>query len=391
MKIRWIIAALAIVGVAGLLSVAQDSAVPGVSDTEIKIGGFIAQSGPVAGIGIPVAHGAEAWYNWVNDVFGGVHGRKIKFIVCDDGFDPARAVACYKRLVEEEQVFAIVHPLGTITIAAVFQDMIASGIPVVSPHANATFLSIPTQPNIFAIQPNNVTFATVLARYAIQDLQAQKIAVVYSDDAFGAELKDAFIAELANNGLEPVTTLAHATAETDFSSLVLRLRQADPEVVALLTYLQPTAAIIRAAADIGLRPRWMATNTATDPALFQLVGDPALVDGLIAPGFAVDPSIDTLATVEFRHVLSQYFPDEVPGGFSLIAYVGAKLVTEGLIRAGQDLTRQKFIDALNTITDWSTNLTPPITYTPDDHRGIKSLWIIEAQNGTFVVIKTLEG
>jgi branched-chain amino acid transport system substrate-binding protein len=281
-KTRWILAVLAIVGLAGLMSVAQDSAVPGVSDTEIKIGGFIAQSGPVAGIGIPVARGAQAWYNWVNDTLGGVHGRKINFIVCDDAFDPARAVACFKRLVEEDQVFAIVHPLGTITIASVFQDMVASGIPVVSPHANATFLSIPTQPNVFAIQPNNVTFATVLARYAIQDLQAQKIAVVYSDDAFGSELKDAFVAELSANGIEPVATLAHATAETDFSALALRLRQADPEVVALLTLLQPTAAIILAANDIGLKPRWMATNTATDPALFALLGDASLADGLIA-------------------------------------------------------------------------------------------------------------
>ncbi len=392
-KVRWIFVAVAIVGLAGLLSVAQgeNGTTPGVTETEIKIGGFIAQSGPVAGIGIPVARGAEAWYNWVNDTFGGVHGRRINFIVCDDAFDPARSVACYKRLVEEEQVFAIVHPLGTITIAAVFQDMVASGIPVVSPHANATFLSIPTQPNVFAIQPNNVTFATVLARYALNDLGVERIAIVYSDDAFGAELRDAFVAELSANGVEPVATLAHAPTETDFSAIALRLRQAEPDAVALLTYLQPTAAVILAANEVGLTPRWLATNTATDPALFALLGDPSLADGLVAPGFAVDPTLDTLATVQFRHVLNTYFPEEVPGGFSLIAYVGAQLMTEGLIRAGPDLTREKFIDAMNTITDWSTNLTPLITYTPDDHRGIKSLWIIEARNGTFVVVKTVEG
>jgi hypothetical protein len=89
--------------------------------------------------------------------------------------------------------------------------------------------------------------------------------------------------------------------------------------------------------------------------------------------------------------LNTYFPDEVPGGFSLIAYVGAQLMTEGLIRAGRDLTREKFIDAMNGIMDWSTNLTAPITYTPADHRGIKSLWIIEARSGTFIVVKTVEG
>lgn len=382
---------LIIIGLVGFLSAAQQQQVPGVSDTEVKIGGFIAQSGAYAGIGIPVAHGAQAWYSWVNDTFSGVQGRKINFVICDDGFDPARSVACFKRLVEEDKVFAIVHPLGTAPLAAVFQDMVNSGIPVVSPHANATFLSIPPQPNIFAIQPNNVTFATVLARYAIQDLKLTKIALVYSDDAFGNELLKAFTAEMTAQGLEPVAKLAHATTETDFSAIALKLKQANPEVVALLTGLTQTAAVILQANNIGLKPRWMGMNTVTDPSFFKLLGDPKLADGLIAPGFAIDPSIDTLAAVEFRSILKKYFPQEVPGGFSEIAYVGAQMITDALIRAGKDLTREKFINALNSTLDWSSNLTAPITYTPTDHRGIKSLWIIEAQNGIFTVLKTVQG
>ena len=76
---------------------------PGVTDDTIKLGSFIAQSGAVAFIGIPVTRGAQAWYNFVNDEWGGIYGRKIEFLALDDAFNPANTVAVVKRLIEEEK------------------------------------------------------------------------------------------------------------------------------------------------------------------------------------------------------------------------------------------------------------------------------------------------
>lgn len=388
---RWLALVLVIVGLA-LVGQAQQSETPGVTDDTIKLGAFIAQSGPVAGIGVPFFRGAAAWYNWVN-AHGGVNGRTIEFIACDDGFVPANTVACVQKLLEEDNVFAIVNPLGTSPLAAVLDTLVKEGVPVVSPGANATFLSEPLKPNVFALQPNNKAFGRFDALYPVEGLGLTRIAAVFVDDAFGNELRNAFVEALAEKGLEPMALIGHAPDATNFSSIVLQLQQANPEAVALLDYLQPAAAILRESENLGFETQFIGLNTHTDPALFQLAGVSA-AEGLIAPGFAYDPTLDIPAAQLYRTVLQAPktgFPKEPAGGFSEIAYVGAQIVTHALAVAtlgGAELTRQSFIDALNTLQDWSNGLTPPVSYTPEDHSGIKTLFIVKVQEGQFVSLGT---
>jgi ABC-type branched-subunit amino acid transport system substrate-binding protein len=125
------------------LGMASSAQTPGVTDTTINLGAFIAQSGALATIGIPVAHGAPAWYNYVNDEWGGIYGRKINFIPYDDVFNPANTVAGVKKLVEQDGIFALVNSLGTTGFQAVRDYLVANGVPVVSPHANWISLAPP--------------------------------------------------------------------------------------------------------------------------------------------------------------------------------------------------------------------------------------------------------
>ncbi len=357
---------LALVGIGGG---AQQT--PGVTANEIVLGAFVAQSGALAGVGIPVVRGATAYYNYVNDVLGGVNGRKIRFITCDDAFDPTKTVACVKKLVEEDKVFAIVNSLGTVPHAAVMEYLIKNNVPVVSPHANYTPFSKPVKFNDFAIQPNNEIFGTALARYAAQRLKAKRIAVLYVDDAFGQELLGAVVAELKRNKLEPVLTVPHPGTETGFRPYVVRLQGANPDAVILLTYLVPSASILKEAEAVGFKPKWLATNVQADARLVSLAGASA-VEGLIVTGFAADPTLPNHAgAAKFRALLQKYFPGELPSGFNEIAHVGAMQVVEGLFRAGPNLTRERFIHALETLTNWDAEgLVPPITYGRDDRRGI---------------------
>ena len=383
--LRWLLVGIFVALLAGL-SIAQDE-VPGVTEETIKLGSFIVQSGPWAGIGIPVMHGAEAWYNFVNDEFGGIYGRKIEFIALDDGFNPANTVAVVKKLVEEEHVFAIVNPLGSITYSAVFDYLKDNGVPVVSPHGNAVFMCQPTVHTAFSIQPNNIAFSKTLAQYAVLELKAQKIGIAYVEDAFGNELKQYVVEELERQGVQPAVAISYPGTETSFSSYVLQLRQAEADAVILLAYLADGAAIMREAETLGYKPQWLGTNTLTDLSLFQLAGESA-AEGMIATGFALDPSTPyNAAAYLFRELLDRYFPGEVPSGFSEIAYVGAQMVIDALYLAGPELTREKFIAALEGFTDWEQGLTPGITYSKDDHCGIENLWLIRAHNGAFEFVE----
>lgn len=389
--IRWLLALLLVAGLGGSTVVIGQTGGDrtGVTDTEIKIGGFIAQSGPVASIGIPVAHGATAYYNTINDL-GGINGRKIKFIACDDAFNPAQTQACVKKLIEQDQVFAIVHPLGTVPLFTVFDQLSKSNIPVVSPHANAAFLSKPTTQNIFALQPTNAAFAVALVNHAVNKLKKTRIAILYQNDVFGNELRTAALARMKELGIEPVADIPHAPTDTNFNPFVVKLQAAKPEVVMMFTLLVASASILKEAETVGFKPQWMATNVQTDLTLFRLAGLTA-VEGLIATGFAVDPCIrDNVAAANFRARLAKYFPGEIPSGFSEIAYIGAQLFSEAALLAGKDLTREGFIAAMDRIKGFSADgLVPPVTYTPTDHRGIKDIFLIQAVRGNDPRVQTV--
>jgi branched-chain amino acid transport system substrate-binding protein len=383
---KLIIVALVGWALIGIGSGAQQT--PGVSANEIVLGAFVAQSGALAGVGIPVVRGASTYYTYVNDTLGGVNGRKIRFITCDDAFDPTKTVACVKKLVEEDKVFAIVNSLGTVPHAAVMEYLIKNNVPVVSPHANYTPFSKPVKNNYFAIQPNNEIFGTALARYAAQRLKSKRVAVLYVDDAFGQELLGAVVAELKRNKLEPVLTVPHPGTETAFRPYIVRLQGANPDAVILLTYLVPSASILKEAEAVGFKPKWLATNVQADIRMVSLAGVSA-VEGLIVTGFAADPTLPNHSgAAKFRALLQKYFPGELPSGFNEIAYVGAMQVVEGLFRAGPNLTRERFIQALETLTNWDADgLVPPITYARDDRRGITTLYMTKFERGNMVFIE----
>lgn len=390
--VRWSVLSLAALVLFGMGGVSQPAS-PGVTDKEIVLGAFIAQSGALAGVGIPVVRGATAYYNYINDTLspiGGLSGRKIRFVTCDDGFDPARTVACAKKLVEEDKVFAIVNALGTVPHAAVMQYLVDNKVPVVSPHANFTLFSKPLKSNYFAIQPNNEIFGTALARYAAQRMKAKRVAILYVDDAFGQELLAAAVAELKRNKLDPVLAVPHPGAETAFRPYVVRLQGATPDAVLMLTYLVPSASILKESEAVGFKPKWLATNVQADIRLVGLAGGPSAVEGLIVTGFAADPNLaNHSGAIKFRGILKKYFPEEVPSGFNEIAYVGAMQLVEGLMRAGPNLTRDRFIWALETLTNWDgEGLVPPVTYARDDRRGITTLYITKFEKGAMVFVES---
>ncbi|MFB6286856.1 MAG: ABC transporter substrate-binding protein [Candidatus Bipolaricaulia bacterium] len=385
--------AVALVGllIGGAGQAQQDNGTPGVTEDTIKLGSFIAQSGPVSSIGIPFSRGARAWYNWVND-HGGVNGRQIDFTICDDSFVPSNTVSCVERLLQEENVFAIANPLGTAPIKAVIDTLVEQNVPMVSPGANATFLAEPTKPNVFALQPTNKRFGTFAASYPVDELGMKNVAAVFVDNAFGNELVKSFKATLAEKGLEPARTIGHSADTTDFSNIVLQLQQANPDAVALLEdSVESAAAIMREAENLGFDTQFIGLNTTTDPKLFELAGASA-VEGMIAPGFAEFPTTDLPSAQLYRHVLQDPetgFPDEPAGGFSEIAYVGAQLVTHALAKTmntHDSLTRENFIDTLESIDNWSNGLTPPISYSPDNHAGIQELFVVKVQDGEFTNI-----
>jgi len=369
-----------------LASSPREATAPGVTADAIKLGAFCDLSGPNAALGMAALRGYSACYEHTNR-WGGVHGSKIELLVEDDGFDPARTRLAVEKLVVQDEVFAIVSPLGTITNLAVLDYLLEKQIPVVSPHSGLSIWSSPLKRTYFALQPSYQVEGRILAQYALEELRPQRVAVFAVDDQFGQEGATAFVEELAQNGLEPVIHVTHPAGETAPEAWVAELAASKPDLVLLYTYLKPATDLLLAAHATGLRPAWLSNYVLSGPDLFQFAGAEA-THGLRATCYPPGPRHHRGERLYLK-VMKRQYADESPGAHSCIGYAAAQLVVEGLRRAGPDLTREGLINALEGIKDWTGGLLPPISYSATDHRGLTALALQRAIHGRWLMEKGL--
>ncbi len=377
---------LAVAGMAAALAApAGAQRVPGVTADSIRVGMPVALSGPVSTIGIPLARGAEAYFRWVNDQ-GGIHGRRIQLLLEDDRYIPSETVAVTRKLVERDEVFAIFRPLGTPTGAAIMDYLVERQVPVVAPASGSSMWIHPFKRNYFNIQPVYFFEGRIMGKWALEVLKARRIAVFYQNDSYGKEGRDGFLQYLRLNGVRAVAEVPYEPGETSFTAHAVRLREASPDLVFVYAIPISAASLFREAARVGLRTRFLMTYVLSDPVMFRLAGE--LMDGVQAGAWLVDPEDPGPAASAYRARLRAAFPQEVPGGYSISSDASAALLVEGLRRAGRELTRDRFIEAMETIRNFTAGgLTPPFGYTRTDHSGIRALAMVEARKGKWVTLK----
>ncbi|MDR7433331.1 MAG: ABC transporter substrate-binding protein [Armatimonadota bacterium] len=381
--ISWGAVAVAILLVLSVPGMAQR--VPGVTPDTVTIGMPVALSGPVSTIGIPLSRGAEAYFKWVNDQ-GGIHGRRIRLLLEDDRYIPSETLAVTRKLVERDEVFAIFRPLGTPTGAAILDYLVERKIPVVAPASGSSLWIHPFKRNYFQIQPVYFFEGRIMGKWALEVLKAHRIAVFYQNDSYGKEGRDGFLQYLRLNGVRAVAEVPYEPGETSFTAHAVRLREANPDLVFVYAIPVPAASLLREAARVGLRTRYLMTYVLSDPVMFRLAGE--LMEGVQAGAWLVDPEDPGPAASAYRARLKAAFPAEVPGGYSISSDASAALFVEGLRRAGRELTRERFIEATETIRSFTAGgLTPPFSYSRNDHSGIRALAMVEARKGKWVTLR----
>lgn len=356
--------------------------VAGVTDKTIKIGAFAALSGPVAAVGVPVKKGMEAYIKYVNDQ-GGVNGRKIELIVEDDQFNPANALAAVKKLVEQDKVFAICPSLGTPGVLAVLDYLTDKQVPFIYPMTGASQPAYPLRKNTFTVQPNYVDEGKILTQYATEQLGAKKFAVLWQNSDIGKQGLEGVKAQLAKTGGQLVYEGAHDVKDVDFSTHLLKAREAGADTIILDTVVAQAAGIMKEAQKQGVKANFITTYVNADLSLFKLAGD--AVNGLIIGGWVPVPDPNDPDFKKFVEIYQKYNnTTEIPSGFATAGFIAGEILVEALQRAGKDLTRDGLIKALETFNNYSGIEAKNITYTADSHSGVKYLYLIKAEDGKFV-------
>ncbi len=374
---------LVVVLLVSVIPAAAQSKVPGVTDTEVVIGITTPLSGPAAAWGA-TGLGSEAWAKYVNEQ-GGVHGRKLRVIVKDDAYTPGKAVANINEM--KDQVFAVVGLLGTAVVNAGKDPILEAGIPLVQAYGDVRIWpKVPKDKlkNIFVFYPDYGDEGEFLASYAGKNLGTRKIAVFYQNDGFGKGQLEGIQRGAKAGNAQITAEVPYEVAETELGAHALKLKESAADTVILVTTPRHGAIIVKSMAAAGYRPKIMSGFPLGSPVMFKLLGD--LWEGayvtVTAPIFGVDKEADRWAAT-----LTKYEPRLKGGGeqFGLTAAPAMELVVEGLKRAGRDVTREKFVNALETVVNWVPQVGGPAhTYGPNRRHGTNSVRLVRAEKGTYV-------
>src|SRR6266478_1620685 len=355
----------------------------GVTGNEIRLGISAPFTGSAKELGNQMKLGIETAFNLINES-GGIHGRQLRLVAADDGYEPTRTAETMKELYEKEQVFGFVGNVGTPTAVVGLPYALERRALFFGAFTGAGLLRRdPPDRYVFNYRASYTEETDAVVRYLvkIRGVRPEQIAVFAQQDAYGdsgfAGVAKAMRA-LRGGDERAVLRLDYKRNTVDVDDAVARLRAQKPPIKAVVmvpTY-RAAAKFIEKTRDV--YPGMIYTNV-------SFVGSTALADELMLLGpryvngvivTQVVPAVDSYAStvLKYKTALAKYFPGVLPDYVSLEGYVAGTLLLEGLKRAGRQLDTEKLVEALETVRDFDMGLGAPISFGPTEHQGSHKVW-----------------
>jgi ABC-type branched-subunit amino acid transport system substrate-binding protein len=358
----------------------------GVSDKEIIIGSCAATEGPVQFLGRQVLSGATAYIDFTNES-GGVNGRKIRLISHNDNYDPDEAIKCFNRLLSEN-VFAAAFFVGTPTAAKYVPKAEIAGVPLFGLYTGAQLIYEPFRPHVLNVRASYYDEARGQVDH-LWTIGKKRIAVMYQDDAFGATVLGGVKTALEKHGGSPVGLASFQRNSLDVTPAITAARACNPDAVVMVGTYQPLAEILKRSHAAGWKPIFTTVSFVGTEALIEAAGKHA--EGMLITQVVPSYTRDDLPTVNlYKKTMKKYAPQEKPNFASLEGFVDAMILVEGLQKAGQDLTRSKFIAALESLgNNHDIGLGPDmkLNFGPHNHKGLQSIQYTVVHNGQAITLK----
>ena len=358
----------ALTGLIGLILVSSPLAVwaaeVGVTNQEIIVGAGLDLTGAVANWGVNIKAGMEAVFNRVNEA-GGVHGRKIKLIAYDHVYQPPKAVANAKRLVERDKVFVMMGHLGTPTTKAIMGYLEEQKVPNIFPATLASLWATSGKWHVGDL----ATFADqtwLIVDYLVQQRQFSKIASFYQDDEYGLDGHLAGKTRLKQQGLGYIAEVDYKRADIDFSSQAAKLKESGAEAVILQAVYREPPRLAEQCHAMGYHPLFIGPSPIVLDKTIELGGKH--VEEVIGVEVWPPPTDPGPFLDQYRADMQKYAPHLPLDMTNLYGYQKAALFVEALQRTGRDLTRESLLQAITTIKDWDPGWGLKYSYGGDDRR-----------------------
>lgn len=359
----------------------------GVSDSEIILGSHTDLSGPVAIWGVGSINGARMRFEEANEA-GGVHGRQINFVVEDTQYQIPRAIQAANKLINRDKVFAMVLALGTPTNNAVLTQQLKAGIPNMFPLTGARSMVEPYHDLKFAQRGIYYDEIRAGVKYFLEEMDKKKPCVIYQDTDYGQEILEGAEDQLKEMGQALVGVSAHKPTESEFTASIIRLRNAQCDVVFMGTIHRDTILILEAARKMKFDVVFVGNNAAYGQVIAEQEsgsgeGYHAFVH--MAKIYKEDGLSDKVKRWWDRY--EARFNVE-PGIPAMEGYRAADLVVTALENAGPDLDTAGFLAATEAITDYQDIFGYQIQFGPEDHKGVSESLLSVVENGKWKTLAT---
>ena len=357
----------------------------GVSDSEIRIGTHTDLSGPVAIWGVGATNGARLRFDEINEQ-GGVHGRRIKYIVEDTSYEVPKAISAANKLINRDEIFAMLMGLGTPANNAIMPIQFAQDIPNLFPISGGRKMIMPFHRLKFTQRGTYYDEMRAAVKYFRNEKAKSRFCAIYQDTDYGQEIFDGVEDQVKSMDLRVAAVSSHKPTETEFTAAILKLKGANCDVVMMGTIHTDTILILDAARKIGWDGVAWVGNNAT---YAQVVADQDSAEGYFCFTHMAKIYADEEMSPELKSWWDRYaqtYGDE-PGVPAMEGYRAADLVLEALERAGKGVSTANFVSALESIEDYTDLFGYRVSFGPKKHGGATESVLAQVQSGRWVALE----
>lgn len=376
---------LAALALAAGVSGGAQAQTQGVSADEVVIGSVNDLSGVFAAIGVPAVNGANLRFDEANAA-GGVHGRKIRFVVEDNGYQIPRAMQGYNKLLNRDKVFAMLLSMGTPMNLAGFKLLDPKGIPNISPLSAAREMLQEPVHNKFTGFSSYWDQVQEGVKYLAAEKGAKTVCTMYLPTDFGEEIAGSTKDVTASLGLSFGGETTHKPDELDFVGSLTKLKAAGCDLITMALGVRQAITVVGTAKKLGWDGvSFMNTSAGYLSVVASVPG--GVTEGLYAASGWVDMKAraDQPEVAKFVEAYKAKYNQDA-GGFALLGYSAANTLVRALEAAGPDLTQDSFIKGMESLDYYDELSDTKISYGPDDHQGVDEVVISIVENGQWKVL-----
>ena len=315
---------------------------PGVTNDTIELGQSTALSGPLGDLGQEVLKGSKAYFDALN-ARGGINGRKIVLNSKDDAYDTKKTLENVEAFIAGGDTFALFGTFGTPNNEALIPVALKAGMPVLMPYTGAPSIRKPEMVGVFNLRASYADEADKLIQH-LTTIGFKRIGIAYQNNNFGKEVLLAATAALEQRKLKPVAAVSVENNASDAASATTTLLGAQPDALVLGLAGKPTIEVIKSVNQSRKGLQMYALSVLATAGNLKTLG--ADGTGVAISQVVPFPTNSTMPLVrEYQQAMKAAGASDF-SHLSLEGYINAKVVAEGLRRAGKNLTREALIASL---------------------------------------------